>query len=204
MRFYLDFPLVAGYVLMATTACLGMLQFVAARGGYVGLSLFSINPRRGTLFGLGLTVVALLAYVLFAPYILTPGPAGSEVAEIFALCATAGLFVTLLGADLRWRNRAPRRIDTNNATKLKINQTAATLFQPHRAEGKVGSFECRWDRVHLYLPAGIVHLAHHKDTRGGGRHLKLDVPARVGDDACLRRRSFCGRHRHPTLNNHRS
>ncbi len=110
MRFYLNVPLVVGYVSMALVATLGMLQFAAARGGYQGLSLFvdlssPQNRRRGAYLGAGLCAGALLAYVLLAPEILTPGPAGTEVAEMFALCALTSLGISLVGAGLR-RKRA--------------------------------------------------------------------------------------------------
>jgi dienelactone hydrolase len=103
MRFYLDVPLFVGYVLMATLSCLGMLQLVAAKGQYSGLSLFTGNNRTGKRIGVTLTVGAVIAYVLFAPDILTPGPAGTEVAEMFAACALIALGVTLVGADVRMR-----------------------------------------------------------------------------------------------------
>ena len=109
MRFYLDFVLVSGYVLMATTACIGMLQLVAARGGYAGLSLFASEHKSGSFIGSGLTVGALLAYVLVAPEILTPGPAGSEVAAMFAGCALLALFVTVLGSDQRLKRAQSRQ-----------------------------------------------------------------------------------------------
>lgn len=106
MRFYLNVPLVVGYVSMALVATLGMLQFAASRGGYQGLALF-IAPsdpqarKRGAYLGGGLTVGALLLYVSLAPEILTPGPAGTEVAEMFALCALTSLGISLSGAGLR-------------------------------------------------------------------------------------------------------
>jgi dienelactone hydrolase len=103
MRFYLDVPLVLGFVLMATSACLGMLQLAAARGGYRGLSLFATDQKRGVRIGIGLTVISVLTYLLFAPEIYTPGPAGSEVAVMFGSCALLALGVTILGADLRLR-----------------------------------------------------------------------------------------------------
>lgn len=128
MRFYLNFPLVAGYTLMATVACLGVLQLTAARGGYGGLSLFSARRKKGMCVGTGLTAGALLAYVLFAPEILTPGPAGTEVAEMFALCGLIALGITLVGADLRIR-RAQAWLPEYGET-IMSGDLPATLFWP--------------------------------------------------------------------------
>jgi hypothetical protein len=105
MRFYLDLPLVVGYGMMAVTACLGMLQYVAARGGYGGLMLFVSTRIAGTSLGLMLILASVAGYLALAPYILTPGPAGTEVAAMFALCALAALVVTLVGADWRIRRK---------------------------------------------------------------------------------------------------
>ncbi len=131
MRFYLNFPLVAGYVLMAVSACLGMLQLAAARGGYAGLALFSTDRERGARIGAGLTVGAVLAYVLFAPEILTPGPAGSEVAQMFALCALCTLIATLGGAV--YHIEKERRADVLSSTDgeaLTLGELPATLYHP--------------------------------------------------------------------------
>jgi len=128
MRFYLNFPLVAGYTLMATVACLGMVQLTAARGGYAGLSLFTARRRNGMCVGAGLTAGALLAYVLFAPEILTPGPAGTEVAEMFAFCAIVALSITLLGADLRIRRAQAWLPESGEA--IMSGNLPATLFWP--------------------------------------------------------------------------
>jgi hypothetical protein len=128
MRFYLDLPLVVGYVLMATGACLGMLQYAAARGGYRGLSLFVADPKQGRPIGVGLTAGAVVAYVLFAPEILTPGPAGSEVAAMFAGCALLALTVTLLGANLRLRRASSP--DSRADEPILLGDVLGALFRP--------------------------------------------------------------------------
>ena len=130
MRFYLNFPLVAGYVLMATAACLGMLQWAAARGGYAGLALFSADRERGARIGVGLTVGALLAYVSFAPEILTPGPAGAEVAEMFALCALVALAITLAGAAYRVEKERETEAHFGQGEALTLGDLRATLYRP--------------------------------------------------------------------------
>jgi hypothetical protein len=129
MRFYLNFPLVAGFTLMATVACLGMLQFVAARGGFAGLSLFVSGRKTGMLTGLGLTFASLMLYVAFAPEILTPGPAGTEVAEMFGICALISLGITLVGAHLRLRDRALVKNAGRVAEVYAFNGVDATLFR---------------------------------------------------------------------------
>ncbi|RMF26789.1 MAG: hypothetical protein D6759_18955 [Chloroflexi bacterium] len=107
MRFYLDLPLLLGLLFLGITTSLGMLQFAAARGGYLGLSLF-VHPsagRRGVWTGMGIVVGGVLLYRFFAPEVFTPGPAGTEVAELFALCALIALIITLTGASLRWETQ---------------------------------------------------------------------------------------------------
>lgn len=128
MRFYLDLPLVVGYVSMAVTACLGILQLAAARGGYSGLSLFTVEPRRGVRIGTGLTVGAVVLYALFAPEALTPGPAGTEVAGLFAFCALVALGITLAGAD--WRIRRARKRQTREGEPISLGGASATLYRP--------------------------------------------------------------------------
>jgi len=135
MRFYLNFPLVAGYVLMAAAACLGVLQLTAARSGYAGLSLFTTERKRGLRIGAGVAAGALLAYMLLAPEILTPGPAGTEVAEMFALCAVVALGTTLVGADLRLRRA--RAWQPEDGQVMLSGDLPATLLwpspSPHRS-----------------------------------------------------------------------
>ena len=133
MRFYLDLPLFVGYVLMGTTACLGMLQFAGARGDYAGLSLFTADRKRGAGIGAGLTAGALLAYVLFAPEILTPGPAGTEVAEMFALCALIALTITLLGADRRMKRARRANGRADDEEKITLGNVPATFHRPTSA-----------------------------------------------------------------------
>lgn len=135
MRFYLNAPLVIGYALMATIACLGVFQFAAARGGYTGLALFTADQKRGQWLGLGMTVGALLAYVAFAPEILTPGPAGTEVAIMFAACALLALLITLAGADYRLK-RAKSAIHTTEGGELvSVGDLVGALFQPPSVDG---------------------------------------------------------------------
>ena len=128
MRFYLNFSLVFGYILMALTACLGTLQFAAARGKYAGLCLFTPARKRGMVIGAGMTIGALLAYVLFAPEILTPGPAGTELAEIFALCALTALGITLAGADRRIKRAQAARRPQDAGQTVPLGPLSATLY----------------------------------------------------------------------------
>jgi len=128
MRFYIDLPLVVGYSLMATAACLGMLQFAAARGGYAGLSLFSRERTRGLRIGAMITIAALLLYMSFAPEIRTPGPAGTEVAEMFAACAAFALAITLIGADVRLHKQATQA--RCGGEPIKLGPLSATAYYP--------------------------------------------------------------------------
>lgn len=156
MRFYLDEPLFVGYVLMATVSCLGMLQLVAARGQYSGLSLFTGNDRAGKRIGVTLTVGAVIVYVLFAPDILTPGPAGTEVAEMFAACALTALGITLVGADVRIRRNGDS--PATRGINVTIPGLDATYFGaragPKSEELPVTN--CRSSVILLRDPSGFV------------------------------------------------
>ena len=157
MRFYLNLPLVVGYSLMATAACLGMLQFAAARGGYAGLSLFSGDRIHGRRIGAMITMAALLLYVSFAPEIRTPGPAGTEVAEMFAGCAVLALAITLIGADLRLHKRGPRELCGGDP--IKLGPLSATVYYPSLI-GEKSSAVKQPDRVPAVVmlpdPSGFV------------------------------------------------
>jgi hypothetical protein len=156
MRFYLDVPLFVGYVLMATVSCLGMLQFVAARGQYSGLSLFTGNNRAGKRIGMTVAVGALIAYVLFAPDILTPGPAGTEVAEMFAACALIALGITLVGADLRIRRNGDW--PATGGIDVTIPGLEATYFgaRPELSSEELPVTSCRSTVILLRDPSGFV------------------------------------------------
>jgi len=194
MRFYLDLPLFIGYVLMAITACLGMLQFAGARGDYAGLSLFTADRKRGVGIGAGLTASALLAYVLFAPEILTPGPAGTEVAEMFAFCALVALAITLLGADRRMKRERLTSKRTDGGEKIILGHLTATFHCPTSTPSADGD---SYAPVVVLLPdpAGFVaapatlvdELCH-----AGVAVLALDARGVSESDAPLSRRTLLG------------
>lgn len=198
MRFYLDLPLFVGYVLMATTACLGMLQFAAARGRYRGLSLFVTSPEKGKRVGAALVIAAVLSYVTFAPEILTPGPAGSEVAVMFALCALAALGFTLLGADLRIRRLDARLPDAGQ--ELSLGELTATLYYPSRFHSREKSPPAKTERVPPIIllpdPSGFVVTpapAITAFTQTGMAVLVVDTSAVPKSDSALSRHSFTRR-----------
>jgi hypothetical protein len=189
MRFYLDFPLIVGYVLMATAACLGMLQLAAARGGYGGLALFTPQPRLGTWIGIGLTVGALLAYVSFAPEILTPGPAGTEVAEMFALCALLALAITLVGADRRIQ-RERRTSQPGGGEAVMLGNLPATLHQPtHTSPTPLPAIVLLPDPTGFVVtPAALIEAL----CQANVAVLALDTQAVMESDAPLSRQTLRG------------
>jgi dienelactone hydrolase len=188
MRFYLNFPLVAGYVLMAVSACLGMLQFAAARGGYAGLALFSAERERGARIGAGLMVGALLAYVSFAPEILTPGPAGSEVAQMFALCTLFALGVTLAGAAYRIERERRSEIYPEQGEALMLGELPATLYRrTHPRPGDAPVVVLLPDPAGFVLAPGALIKAL---RRAGLAVLALDAQGVARGEAPLSRRAL--------------
>jgi dienelactone hydrolase len=188
MRFYLNFPLVAGYVLMAISACLGMLQLAAARGDYAGLALFSADRERGARIGAGLTGGALLAYVLFAPEILTPGPAGSEVAQMFALCTLFALLVTLGGAAYRIEKERRSKTYLDQGEALMLDELPVTLYRPtHPQPGDAPIVVLLPDPAGFVLAPGALLKAL---RRAGIAVLALDAQGVASSNAPLSRRTL--------------
>jgi hypothetical protein len=187
MRFYLNFPLVAGYVSMAITACLGMLQLAAARGSYTGLALFSAEREQGARIGAGLAVGAILAYVAFAPEILTPGPAGAEVAQMFALCALFALVTTLAGAAYRIESARQAEARMAPGESVTLGDSTATLYRPTPRPAGLGRAPVV---VLLPDPTGFVIAPGSLVEALRQEGMAVLVPDIAGSDAFLSRRAL--------------
>jgi len=163
------------------------LQWAAARGGYAGLALFSADRERGARIGVGLTVGALLAYVSFAPEILTPGPAGAEVAEMFALCALVALAITLAGA--AYRIERERKTETRlKGEAMTLGDLPATLYRPTTAPpGRAPAVVLLPDPTGFILtPPALVEAL----NQAGLTVLALDARGVAQSDAPLSRRTL--------------
>jgi hypothetical protein len=190
MRFYLNVPLVAGYLLMAIPACLGMLQFAAARGGYAGLSLFSDDRKAGTRIGVGLVLGSAILYAAFAPDIHTPGPAGTEITEMFLVCALLAMVVTVAGAHWRLKRRRTLRV---RGESVNLEDSRAIRLG---ADASMASSEQRPPTVIVCCdPTGFVTLpAALLDEFGaaGITVLLLGISPEAGTDASLSRSALLG------------
>ncbi|MBN1890626.1 MAG: phosphatase PAP2 family protein [Thermoflexales bacterium] len=103
MRAYVPFYLVVNYALFATAAALGVLQAAAVASGDDRLAAFvpPSRPRLGLAVAAVWTAGAYAVFWLFAPELLTPGPAGSELTALFGLSTLLALGLARLAAFMR-------------------------------------------------------------------------------------------------------
>jgi undecaprenyl-diphosphatase len=103
MRAYVPFYLAINYIVFAFAASLGMLQAAAVSSGDRRLAVLAWPDHpRASLAIAGLWIAGVYAIFWFrAPELLTPGPAGAELTEMFGLSALLALGVTRLLAWLR-------------------------------------------------------------------------------------------------------
>ncbi|MGC8788150.1 MAG: alpha/beta hydrolase, partial [Anaerolineae bacterium] len=99
MLYFVSVRLALGYLLFSFLSALGVLQFVATRYHLRGLA-FLDDAWRGTKgYALSALLCACGALLFFAGQwhaILTPGPAGSELALLFGFSAVSALVVTCI------------------------------------------------------------------------------------------------------------
>lgn len=114
MLYFVSPELALGYWFFAFCSALGALQWIAARYRLRGIALIGggRNTRRG--YGVGAVLVLGGAATFFVGQweaILTPGPAGAELAVLFATAAACALAVAIASAAVQehWhsRDRAP-------------------------------------------------------------------------------------------------
>ena len=133
------------YFLVALAACLGTLQLIAARYGYIGLAW--VSPRWQPWLGglLGVALVSLPWAWFFERHsagIFRPGPAGLELMVMFGAAALASVPLTLIGATLIQSGAAPRSLPRRDgviAELVTLPQGPAWLFRPARAGGPYGA-----------------------------------------------------------------
>jgi hypothetical protein len=105
-------PDVAGaYFLCALAACIGTLQIIAARYGYIGLAWLRPRWQPTGGVGLGVTLIVIGCALFFnrhAEGIFRPGPAGLELFLLFGAALALSLPLTLTGAALVQASAARR------------------------------------------------------------------------------------------------
>jgi hypothetical protein len=138
--YFVSAELALGYWLFAFLSALGALQWVATRYRLGGLAFLDCSMSRARGYALAVLLVIGGAAGFFISQwqaIFAPGPAGSELAVLFATSAISALVVTVILAALlqRWR--------TGPAPEASGGQTVAVAH----ATGQ------------LYMPLGATALA---------------------------------------------
>jgi len=119
------------YLLFAFLAALGALQVVAARYRMEGLAFLNYleHPWRGYVLGAALALVgSLVFFVSQWSMIFAPGPAGAELAVLFAVAALLALLVTLVLTSIL----QPRRAKQDTRLKDGIGTKPAQAVGPAR------------------------------------------------------------------------
>jgi hypothetical protein len=127
--------LALGYLLFSFLSALGVLQWVAARYRLVGLAFLDYSERRVWGYALGTLLVAGSATWFFAsqwPRILTPGPAGSELALLFGSGAVCALVLTLALAEwLQHLHTGASFPDKDDAGQtVAVGRASGRLYSP--------------------------------------------------------------------------
>jgi dienelactone hydrolase len=137
--YFVSAELTLGYWLFAFLSALGALQWVAARYRFGGLAFLdcSISRVRGYVLAALLIVGGAAGFFLSQwGAIFAPGPAGSELAVLFATSAISALAVTLILAPLleRWRRGAGRGLGPegtgDGGQPVTIGHATGQLFMP--------------------------------------------------------------------------
>jgi dienelactone hydrolase len=138
---YFVYPeLALGYLLFAFLAALGVLQLVAARYGLAGLALIDYSGRRALGYALSTLMVLGSAVGFFASQwakILTPGPAGSELALLSATGSASAVAAALAVAALRQPERSGTTTgsDDQAGREVSFGRTPARVYVPTGVKG---------------------------------------------------------------------
>ncbi len=135
MLYFVDTELALGYLLFAFLSALGMLQIAAARYRLKGLSIVDHPSQAWLGYVLGVVLIVGSTAWFFASQwalILTPGPAGSELALLFGFAAASAVLVALSIAALRQRavQAAGTEAQYVDSRRLTIGRADGRLFAP--------------------------------------------------------------------------
>jgi len=134
LLYFVSAELALGYWLFAFLAALGTLQCIAARYRLRGLALldYAGRPALGYAVGTILGLVGTLAFFVtqWEP-IFAPGPAGSELAVLFATSAAAALAVALTTAAITQRlGRSFPAVLDDGGQEIRASHSAGRLYKP--------------------------------------------------------------------------
>jgi hypothetical protein len=143
--YFVSAELAIGYWLFAFLSAVGALQWVAARYHLAGLALIDVRQhrRRGYLVALALVLGGTVFFFVWqwGP-IFAPGPAGSELAVLFATSGLAALVATLVGASLLGNLRHPavnQRVLAEAGPLVQVGHARGRWIEPLRDEQVDGS-----------------------------------------------------------------
>lgn len=144
MRAYVPFYLAINYIMFAFAASLGVLQAAAVSSGDRRLAAFvALDHPRASLAVAAAWIAGVYAIFWFrAPELLTPGPAGAELTELFGLSALLALGVTRLLAWLRSNSRF-------QILRLRSGQVS-------NFKSQISDF--RWQISHSNVPLPTLHV----------------------------------------------
>nr|MBC7244054.1 acetylxylan esterase [Chloroflexota bacterium] len=135
MLYFVSVGLALGYVLFSFLSALGVLQFVAARYRLSGLALLDYAENHTKGYALATLLIACGVLVFFGGQwraILTPGPAGSELALLFGMSAVCALAFTLILASLSQQLRRGRSTPSSDdmGKTLAVGRGTGRLYLP--------------------------------------------------------------------------
>jgi len=135
LLYFVYTELAVAYVLFAYATALGILQIVGTHEGLEGLTVAEARRARGSGYGLGAVLIVGATAAFFLSQwqrILTPGPAGSELALLYALGAALGVITSLAVATARLRRR--RVHGEEQGETVDLGRFAALLYTPGRTD----------------------------------------------------------------------
>ena len=135
MLYFVDAELALGYVLFSFLSALGIVQIAAARYDLSGLAVFDYSKRRARGYALGILLVVASTAVFFGSQwmlVLTPGPAGSELAFLFAGSAACAIGVSLVVAAARHRaqSHTTAASDEDGGEAVAAGSATGRLYVP--------------------------------------------------------------------------
>jgi len=171
MLYFVYRELALGYLWFAFTCALAALQIAALRSKLAGLALldYSRRPWLGYVLSGTLVVVGALSFFVTQwERIFTPGPAGSELALLFAVGAAIALACSLLIASLRLgldRRSRTAAVVSSQAQHITFGRASGELYLPPEPEGPMPAV-CLVPGLGTEAWASMHLLAHHLVSQG--------------------------------------
>ncbi|MBC7232982.1 MAG: acetylxylan esterase [Chloroflexi bacterium] len=136
MLYFVSVKLALGYLLFSFLSALGILQLVATRYRLRGLAFLDHAQHGAKGYALAALLIVCGALLFFAGQwhaILTPGPAGSELAFLFGLSATGALAVTCIVTSIVQKRRPGflTQAITDQGETVTVGRGTGRLYLPH-------------------------------------------------------------------------